>query len=75
MTDADKIARYEKALQCIVQWADTYSTVERRPDLLQVWVVLKQAGISPDRVLASVGHSITAGVGQIARQALQAGTE
>jgi hypothetical protein len=73
VTSEDKLARYEAALQSIVQWADAYPTVERRPDLLQVWVALKQAGISPDRVLASVGHSITKDIGAIARDALTGG--
>jgi hypothetical protein len=58
VTSEEKIARYEVALQRIVEWADTYlARTGRRPDLLKVIALLQGTGISFDSVVAEIGRS------------------
>ena len=50
----DKIARYEEALERIVQWADAYPTdIFPRPDLLKAHALLKKGGMTLDSISAT----------------------
>ena len=73
MSIEDKLARYEDALQRIVQWAEAYPLdVFPAPDLLRAHALLQQGGMSLDSISAHVGRHITEGIGKIAREALDA---
>jgi hypothetical protein len=71
MMSDDETERYKEALERIVQWSEAYPLdVFPEPDLAKARALLEAGGITLDAVSAHCMRHVVAGVGEIARKAL-----
>jgi hypothetical protein len=72
----DRIEQLEEALHRIVQWSEAYPLdIFPEPDWEQARWALQEYGITLDAISAHCMRHVIEGVGKIAREALDDGTD